>query len=68
MQFGRGWRDYSTVHRLALGQPACGFHPVRRPQGFPSNYLLDLFISYLTLYNHAKWNLAFKKFSVYCHM
>ena len=27
-------------------------------------HLMDLFISYLTVYNHAEWNLAFRKFSV----
>ena len=26
-------------------------------------HLMDLFISYLTPYNHAEWNLAFRKFS-----
>ena len=31
-------------------------------------HLMDLFISFLTLHNHPKWNLAFRKFSVYCHM
>ena len=25
---------------------------------------MDLFVSYLTPYNHAEWNLAFRKFSV----
>ena len=28
------------------------------------SHLMDLFISYLTLYIHAKWDLAFTKFSV----
>ena len=27
-------------------------------------HLMDLLISHLTWYNHAKWNLAFRKFSV----
>ena len=26
-------------------------------------HLMDLFISYLTRYNYAEWNLAFRKFS-----
>ena len=27
-------------------------------------HFMDLFISYLKPYNHAEWNLAFRKFSV----
>ena len=31
-------------------------------------HLMDLFISYLTPYNHAEWNLAFRKFSVLSYL
>ena len=49
--------DLSSEYQYTFTQPPPGIETL-------ICHLMDLFISYLTPYNHAEWNLAFRKFSV----